>query len=144
MSHHGHHGHQSPQSKGSHGHDHPGYEPTDAHAKPLVIFVVILTVSTLACFAIGFVTYRLLEKGQSMIDPGLHPMAVERHLPDGVPRLQVKEAADLKVFREAQDVKVNGYGWISREASVVRVPVDKAMDLLLKNGELKSRADAQQ
>lgn len=132
------HGHGQKPGGPSGNHD-LGYEPTDAHAKPLIVFTVCLAVFTVACFIAGFVVYRLLEKGRSMIDPSLHPMAVERKLVDGAPRLQIVEAADLAAYRKAAEEKVNGYGWISRETSVVRVPVTKAMDLVLKNKELKSR-----
>ena len=74
-----------------------------------------------------------------MIDAPLHPMAVERKLAEGAPRLQITEAADLTAYRKAMDEKIDGYGWVNRDASVVRVPVAKAMDLVLKNKELKSR-----
>lgn len=135
MSHHGHH-----PEKHSHAPDtSAGYERTDAAAKPVVVFIFWLTVFTLVSFALCLGMYRLLEMGQASLDPGIHPMAQERKLTPGVPRLQVREAADMAAYRKASEEKVNGYGWISREASVVRVPADKAIDLILKNKELKSR-----
>ena len=116
-----------------------GYEPTDAKAKPLIIFTVILAVFTVTSFFAGLGIYRILEKGRLMLDPPLHPMAVERKIADGQPRLQVREAVDLAEHRRLENKKVQSYGWISREASVVRVPLDKAMDLVLEKNELKSR-----
>ena len=133
-------GHGHEPKKSSHVSDpSAGYEQTDAAAKPVVLFVFWLAVFTVASFVVCFLIYRLLEKGQRAIDPGLHPMSMERKFAEGAPLLQVHEAADLAAFRESVDEKVNGYGWISREASVVRVPVTKAIDLVLKNKELKSR-----
>lgn len=130
-------------------HDHPvsghqpsaadGYERTDAAAMPVVAFTFWLAVFTVASFAACFAMYRWMEHGRKSMDPASHPMAVERKISQNVPRLQIHEAADLAVFRQTADEQVNSYGWISREASMVRVPVAKAMDLLLKNKELKSR-----
>lgn len=146
MSGHGH-GNKSNQSherghsntQGSAGAGHPGYEPTDAKATPLIMFTVCLTVFTVACFFAGFVVYRMLEMGRSTLDKPVHPMAVERKITDGAPRLQIAEADDLAAYRKSADDKVNGYGWVDRGNSVVRVPVAKAMDLILKHKELKSR-----
>lgn len=123
----------------SHPQGHGGYEATDAKAKPLIIFTVILAVFTIACFAAGLVVYKLLEKGQSMMDPGVHPMAAKSSLPAGVPRLQIHEAADLVEHRKEQGERADGYSWVDRDQKIVRVPVEKAIDLVLKNGELKSR-----
>ena len=133
------HGHGNKPAHDNVNRDNFGYEPTDAKATPLVVFTIGLTVFTVAAFIASFGIYRLLEKGQKMIDPPMHPMAVERKIAEGMPRLQINEAADLTEYRQAMDQKVNGYGWINKDASIVRVPVTKAMDLVLKNKELKSR-----
>ena len=116
-----------------------GYEETDAHAKPLVIFTIGLFFFTVASFIFSFYFYRGLEKIRAGQEPAAHPMAVERKLVDGVPRLQAHEALDLAAFRKTEDQVVDGYGWIDKDASVVRVPVEKAIDLVLAKKELKSR-----
>jgi hypothetical protein len=119
--------------------NHNGYEPTDAPAKPLLVFAVVLTIFTVACFIGGFITFRILEKGYQMIDPDKHPMSASRKMPEGMPRLQVTEANDLAAFQKSEEELVSSYGWISREAGKVRVPVAKAIDLVLKKNQLKSR-----
>jgi hypothetical protein len=117
-----------------------GYETTDAHAKPLIVFAVVLTVFTLSCFAGGFVTFKVLEYWRSSTDPGKHPMAAARQLPEGMPKLQILEAKDLAAFRKTENEKLSTYGWVSRETGKVRVPIEKAMSLVLKKGQLKARA----
>jgi hypothetical protein len=123
----------------SHPQGHKGYEPTDAKAKPLIIFTIVLALFTAGSFAAGLLIYKALEMGQAMMDPGVHPMAVKSSLPAGVPKLQIHEAADLLQHHKEQAEKADAYSWIDRDQKVVRVPVDKAIDLVLKNGELKSR-----
>lgn len=119
--------------------NHPGYEPTDAKAMPIVIFTVIMAAFTVGCFAAGFGIYRVFEMGRRAIDPPSHPMAVQPSVPDGLPRLQVVEAKDLAKFRAEQDRKVNEYAWVDRQAGVARIPVDKAIDRILTKDRLESR-----
>ena len=43
------------------------------------------------------------------------------------PRLQVAPRADLHVYREAQDRRLQTYGWSDRAQGRVRVPITQAM-----------------
>ncbi len=42
--------------------------------------------------------------------------------------------AALKAFRADEDALVNGYGWVDPEKGIVRIPVDRALDLVAKEG----------
>jgi hypothetical protein len=50
------------------------------------------------------------------------------------PRLQTNPAYDLQQFRESESAKLNSYGWIDKSAGVLRIPIDRAMDLLAQRG----------
>jgi hypothetical protein len=50
------------------------------------------------------------------------------------PRLQVSPPAELKEFRDRENAELNGYGWINPTAGVARIPITRAMDLILQNG----------
>src|SRR5690242_2527429 len=50
------------------------------------------------------------------------------------PRLLVQPGGNLEQLRLAEDVDLNSYGWIDRNAGIVRVPVERAMELLLQRG----------
>lgn len=50
------------------------------------------------------------------------------------PHLQLSPHADLVVLRAREDAELTNYGWINRPAGVVRLPIDRAMDLLLQRG----------
>ena len=41
---------------------------------------------------------------------------------------------ELKDYCEAQVKELNTYGWINQRLHVVRIPIDRAMDLVLQNG----------
>ena len=50
------------------------------------------------------------------------------------PRLEVKPGATLAEFRAAEDSDLNSYGWIDRNAGIVRIPIDRAMQLIGERG----------
>lgn len=50
------------------------------------------------------------------------------------PRLQALPAKDLAAFREHQSHVTETFGWVDKAAGVARVPVDKAIDMVLEKG----------
>ena len=50
------------------------------------------------------------------------------------PKLQANPNIDLKEFRAREDAELNGYGWVDQRAGTVRIPIERAMDLLLQRG----------
>ncbi|MGI9115437.1 MAG: hypothetical protein ACR2FX_10495 [Chthoniobacterales bacterium] len=50
------------------------------------------------------------------------------------PRLQNNPSADLAQFRTEEESKLNSYGWIDKEAGVIRIPIQRAMDLIGERG----------
>ena len=49
---------------------------------------------------------------------------------------------DLKEFRAGEDAILNDYGWVDPEKGIVRIPVERALELVAKEG-LPSRKEAQ-
>lgn len=54
-------------------------------------------------------------------------------LKDG-PRLQVDDERDLKEMHRQEAPKLEEYNWVNKEQHVVQIPVDRAMELLVKRG----------
>jgi len=50
------------------------------------------------------------------------------------PQLQVSPRLDLSAFRAREDEELTNYGWIDRTSGVVRIPIDRAMELVLQKG----------
>jgi hypothetical protein len=59
--------------------------------------------------------------------------------PPPEPRLQAHAAADFRRFRAEEEAALNGSAWVDRSRGTVRVPIERAMALLLKRG-LPTRA----
>ena len=50
------------------------------------------------------------------------------------PRLQVSAPKDLKLYKAAQGEILNSYGWVDQKAGILRIPIDRAMDILVQKG----------
>jgi len=50
------------------------------------------------------------------------------------PRLQVTAPRDLKTYRDDQEKILQGYSWVDSQAGLVRIPIDRAMNLMLQKG----------
>ena len=50
------------------------------------------------------------------------------------PRLQIHPREDLQDLRASEDAILNSYGWVDKNAGIVRIPIDEAMKLILQRG----------
>jgi hypothetical protein len=56
-----------------------------------------------------------------------------RELPP-TPRLQIAPSVDLAEYRQKEFERLNNYGWVDRGAGKVHVPIDQAIDSMLRAG----------
>ena len=69
---------------------------------------------------------------------GAPPTALEMEpqvLPQ--PRLQLHEHMDLERKRQAEDAILASYGWVDRKSGVVRIPIERAMELVAERAGAK-------
>jgi len=51
------------------------------------------------------------------------------------PNLQLDDdRAEMTALRAGQEAELNSYGWVDRSNGIVRIPIDRAMDLILQRG----------
>ncbi len=50
------------------------------------------------------------------------------------PRLASNERLEINDFRVHEEQTLNNYGWVDEQAGVVRIPIDRAMQLLAQRG----------
>ncbi len=116
------------------------YEHTDAHAGPIVRFIVWLAVSAIVIhIGMGFMYEFLIQR--SMVAEHPYPLAVDQplRLPPA-PRLQQFPANDIYRFRTDEAALLERYGWLNKEAGVVHIPIEEAMRLTVERGLLQSRS----
>jgi uncharacterized iron-regulated membrane protein len=106
------------------------HEKRDASIRGLVIFGVALFVSLVVVLVMAARLFRHFAAVQSL-GPPASPFANMRALPPQ-PRLQVDPRRDLQRWKDEQKAILNSYGWVERSAGTVRIPIDRAMDLLIR------------
>jgi hypothetical protein len=116
------------------------YETRDVKLRPLVVFIAGLTVVGIVTYLVVFAMFRLFSRQAASRDAELAPSTLsqpaspgEERLPPE-PRIQNDPAADMKTLREQEDAILTTYGWVDRQAGVVRLPIDVAMSQILEEG----------
>lgn len=111
------------------------YEKRDAYAGWILLIITFLGIGGLVMHGSLAAMYHLLLRKAPPEDAYRVSYSREGHaLPYEYPRLQVSPAADLQEFEARQHAVLNQYGWIDRSNGVVRLPLDRAVDLVLERG----------
>ena len=50
------------------------------------------------------------------------------------PRLETNERIEINDFRLQEEQKLDTYGWVDQQGGAVRIPIDRAMDLIAQRG----------
>ena len=108
------------------------HETSDANIRNLIIFGVCLALMVIAGLVVSRGVFHYFA-GHQGLGPPASPFENVRMLPPG-PRLQVRAPQDLEQYKGTQEEILNSYGWVDQKAGIVRIPIDRAMDILLQKG----------
>lgn len=112
-----------------------GHETSDAHFKSVIFtgagFLGIMVLGLLLSWGVyAFFTAHTAA-------PGSHAETMTkldiRRLPPG-PNLQADPHAELLALRRAEDSVLFSYGWMNKDSGIVHIPIERAMELLVKKG----------
>ncbi len=107
-----------------------GHEKTDADVPRIGRFLAALVVLIMVSMAAMWGMFVFLSKRP---EAPATLMEAQRVLPPA-PRLQINNSEDLTALRARQRKTISSYGWVDRSAGVVRIPVERAMDLVAERG----------
>lgn len=124
--------------------DHNDFEREDLSPAGVMYFMAGLAVVVIAIYIIVSGMYGFLDryerKNQANVNPMVTPqgdtrlVTPEDPLAFPQPRLETDERTQLTDFIQKQDQKLLTYGWIDKDAGTVRIPIDRAMDLIAERG----------
>lgn len=135
------------------GHGHPGHETSfeteDLSTRGVFVFMIGLAVT-------GFVTYFIIVGMYSFLDNyerarmttgsplvtsnGAAARVVTQADMDkafkdnGAPMLETDERGQFRGYLLNQENQLNSYGWVDQQAGIARIPIQRAMDLIAKQG----------
>jgi hypothetical protein len=111
-----------------------GYEVRDTNLKPVLWSAIGLALLTVLAFITVTLLYSSLETSLQQRAGAPPPLLQEAQgLPPGA-LLQRNPADDMTKMTAENETVLSGYGWIDQQAGVVRIPIDRAMELTLERG----------
>jgi hypothetical protein len=126
-----------PHAHAPHGGDAPAahHEESDVNIRAIFGFGAGLIVAAAIISLLMWVLLRYFEVREAKQAPRMYPLAAaqENRLPPE-PRLQTNPREDLAALRAREDAALRSYGWVDRNAGIVRIPIDAAIKLTLERG----------
>jgi len=118
------------------------YEKSDVQVAKVVRAGVGLVAVLVVFFGLVWMLEGVLLRFVGMSQSPRHPLAttLARTEPPA-PRLQPDPRADLLAQRAKEDAVLKTYGWVDKGRGVVRVPIERAIEILAERG-LPARAAA--
>ena len=112
------------------------YEHTDIDPVVGYKFGLWLSVAMLLSFGIVYGAFWFFDRQVRAADTATQrfPLATDYARPTPTPALQTQPFRDLYMLREEEAKKLQSYGWVDKEGGVTRIPVDRAMDVMLQRG----------
>jgi hypothetical protein len=133
-----------------------GYEQSDVRATGIIVF---LTAMSIFVAVVGLVAYgmgkaadmwivktdtppnrwsktvNVRELGDMPSDPAMQKQMAELVNQFPMPRLQTDNGmSDLAVLHQHEDLLLDHYTWVDQSKQTVRIPIDRAMELLAQQG----------
>ncbi len=115
-------------------HNGRGYEASDANAGDLAKYALGLAVICGVALVVVVLLLDYFRAEKKAAEPALSPLAAQREALPPEPRLQIQPEADWDKYQAVEDSLSQTYGWVSREAGVVRLPIDRALELIAQRG----------
>lgn len=118
-----------------------GYEVRDVKTGALGKWLLVLAAVIIGTYALTVGLFRFFSAQEAVKDasagvtaPAFGPAPADVDLKWPEPRIQKAPADDMARLRAEQEVVLQSYGWVDREAGIVRVPINVAMKLVLEDG----------
>ncbi len=120
------------------------YETTDANAKTIgYIGVAIVIAAIILPILLGWL-YGHFERTAAKGPAVSEVMGKKGFDAPNAPQLEPNAVESYRNFRQSQREKLNDYGWVDKQKGVVHIPIEQAMQKLVKQGlpEIRQNANA--
>jgi hypothetical protein len=126
-------------------HERDGYERQDLGSQAVYAFLISLIVGGVLVILLVGGIYRFLDKRQGVHQTQQSPLVnqaetdTRKVAPDEItkfpqPRLEQNERVEIYNFRLQEEQSLNSYSWVDEKNGVVRIPIERAMQLLAERG----------
>ncbi len=110
-----------------------GHEVSDINPKRVALVGLALATVIAVSLLVTYGLFHYFYRGETRTRPLPSPLSYTRE-PTPEPRLSIEPGKDLKTLRSEEDALLKSYGWIDREKGIVRIPIDRAIEILAERG----------
>jgi hypothetical protein len=115
-------------------HNSIGHETADASVRGIVYTGIALMVAALLGGLIVYGVFQYLASHPTATAP-VNPMAeTEQQQFPPAPRIEDHPSLEVKDLHSQEDRILSTYGWTDKKTGVVRIPIERAMQLQLERG----------
>jgi hypothetical protein len=122
-----------------------GYEHQDLSPRSVYGFLIGLAVGVIVVAVLLSGVYRAMDAYERNHQPLQSPLVPETQTDTRVvspnqidtfpqPRLETNERLEINTFRLGEEQTLESYGWLDQKAGVLRIPIDRAMQLIAERG----------
>ncbi|HMP75976.1 MAG TPA: hypothetical protein PKE12_06750 [Kiritimatiellia bacterium] len=112
----------------------PDFSDRDIPVGKIMLFGFYIAIFTLVSFVGMRLLFKALNREAERADQAVSAFVREARVLPPEPRLQVDEPATWAVERARQRELVSHYAWVDQNSGRVRIPVERAMELLAERG----------
>ena len=119
-----------------------GHEHTDIDVSVGYKFGLWLAVAMMISAGIVYGSFWFFERQTQTANAVAqkYPLAVDRVMEAPLPHLQNQPFKDIYALRQGENDRLTSYGWLDKDGGVTRIPIDRAMEVMLQKG-FPARAD---
>jgi hypothetical protein len=112
-------------------HEHTDIDPAIGYR-----FALWLSVAMVLSFGIVYGTFKLFDRQGNAANEAARrfPLAAGVVRPMPTPSLQTQPFRDVYMMRDEEAKQLQSYGWVDQEGGVARIPIDKAMEVMIQRG----------
>jgi hypothetical protein len=123
-----------------------GYEHQDLQVSGILYFLLTIVVVTAICLVGLRGLYAHFERREKTLEPPVNPLVTSvptdtRHIAPGYPqnvfpspKLEEDERGQLNDIRTNEEKVLYSYGWVDEKNGTVRIPIERAMELMVQRG----------
>lgn len=130
----------------------PKHEVRDINARGVVMFCLGLAAAVLVVTVVLWGLFHVFSKQAEQREPEVSPMfrqgrakqdfpAPQLQPPPPVPGAEdnryrpfITDTVDLETMQQRERYNLNSYGWVDQNAGIVHIPIEQAMDMLVRQG----------
>lgn len=110
-----------------------GHETRDASIAPIVLTGAGLALTVAIVGLVVYGVFQYLET-HPVTSARANPMSAEESQIPPAPRIEEHPAIEIQQLHAQENSILSTYGWTDKKAGVVRIPIDRAMELQLERG----------